>query len=63
MLKVLGFEINQGDIQSNLHVNPSLTSTRQIDLSGNNSFYFTTNLQTDNVLFLIQLVLLIMYLL
>ena len=51
MLKVLGFEINQGDIQSNLHVNPSLTSTRQIDLSGNNSFYFTTNLQTDNVLF------------
>ena len=51
MLKVLGFEINQGDIQSNLHAYPSLTSTRQIDLSGNNSFYFTTNLQTDNVLF------------
>jgi hypothetical protein len=51
IMKVLGFEINSGDVQSTLHVNPSLTSARQIDLSGNNSFYFTTNLQTDNVLF------------
>ena len=39
------------EIDSNAHANPSLTSTRQIDLSGNISFYFTTNLQTDNVLF------------
>ena len=51
-MKVLGFEINTGDVQSSLHTSPSLTSTRQIDLSGNNSFYFTTNLQTDNELFL-----------
>ena len=51
MMKVLGFEINNGDVESSFHINPSLTSTRQIDLSGNNSFYFTTNLQTDNVLF------------
>ena len=51
IMKVLGFEINQGDYSSNLHTDPSLTSTRQIYLSGNNSFYFTTNLQTDTVLF------------
>ena len=38
-------------MQSNLHTSPSLTCTRQLDLSGNNSFYFPTNLQTDNVLF------------
>jgi hypothetical protein len=30
MMKVLGFEINKGDVQSNLHVNPSLTSTVQL---------------------------------
>ena len=51
MMKVLGFEINSGDIGSITQVHPSLSTTRQIDLSGNNSFYFTTNVQNHNVLF------------
>ena len=51
IMKVLGFEINKGDVDSENQSQSVLTSTRQIDLSGNNSFYFTTNLQTDNVLF------------
>ena len=51
MMKVLGFEINSGNIDSITQLHPSLTWTRQIDLIGNNSFYFTTNLQNDNVLF------------
>ena len=49
MMKVLGFEMDEIDSTTQAHA--SLTSTRQIDLSGNNSFYFTTNLQIDNVLF------------
>ena len=38
-MKVLGFEINQGDYSSDNHTHPTLTGARQIDLSGNNSFY------------------------
>ena len=31
MMKVLGFEINSGDIDSITQVHPALTRTRQID--------------------------------
>lgn len=53
MMKVLGFESNTS-YQSGNSGNPALVSVRQIDLSGNNSFYFTTNMQTENIAWLNQ---------
>ena len=46
---VLGFDYLNGDITSVLN---TVTSTRQIDLSGYRGFYFTTQLPSENVNFM-----------
>ena len=45
----MGFDYLNGDITSVLN---TVTSTRQIDLSGYRGFYFTTQLPSENVNFM-----------
>ena len=52
MLRVLGFEDEQVESTVVLNTSNILYSTKMIDLSGQNCFYFSTNLSTDNRSFL-----------